>query len=128
MKKEPGIYVTIRGRWSHAWLVEVFDDGRPPHRGSREPGADISDLPPDVQATISAAWTPEVVQAWQDHQAAERAEYEAEEPIRQDFNRREAARDLLRKHALRRFVQQVDGAPGTPAELQQAIDLIRAEL
>ncbi|MEW6124757.1 MAG: hypothetical protein AB1698_19280, partial [Pseudomonadota bacterium] len=35
------------------------------HRETRQPGADLSDLPDDVRAEIEAVWTPEVVAAWQ---------------------------------------------------------------
>ncbi|MEW6124972.1 MAG: hypothetical protein AB1698_20380, partial [Pseudomonadota bacterium] len=35
------------------------------HRETRQPGADLSDLPEDVRAEIEAIWTPEVVAAWQ---------------------------------------------------------------
>lgn len=34
-------------------------------REVREPGNDISDLPADAQAAITAHWTPERVAAWQ---------------------------------------------------------------
>lgn len=41
------------------------DDDGVTHRETRQPGADISDLPGDVRTEIEALWTPEVVAAWQ---------------------------------------------------------------
>lgn len=40
------------------------------HRWSFAPGADISDQPANVQAIAQAAWTPEVIAAYQDALAA----------------------------------------------------------
>ena len=35
------------------------------HRWSFEPGSDISEMPANVQAIANAAWTPEVIAAYQ---------------------------------------------------------------
>jgi len=40
------------------------------HRGVRNPGEDISDLPADTQAVINAHWTTQRVAAWTAGQAA----------------------------------------------------------
>mgnify|MGYP007007679647 CR=1 FL=1 len=42
------------------------------HRWSFEPGADISEMPANVQAIAAAAWTPEVIAAYQAQVAAQR--------------------------------------------------------
>ena len=39
------------------------------HRWSFEPGADVSAMPANVQAIAAAAWTPEVIAAYQQAQA-----------------------------------------------------------
>jgi hypothetical protein len=40
------------------------------HRSSLQPGQDISGVPANVQAICNAAWTPEVISAFQAAQAA----------------------------------------------------------
>jgi hypothetical protein len=39
------------------------------HRWSFAPGSDVSEMPTNVQAIASAAWTPEIVAAYQSQQA-----------------------------------------------------------
>ena len=43
------------------------------HRWSFAPGDDVSAMPVNVQAVAAAAWTPEVVAAYQAHVAAQAA-------------------------------------------------------
>lgn len=43
------------------------------HRWSFEPGADVSAMPANVQAIANAAWTPEVIAAYQAHLAEQQA-------------------------------------------------------
>lgn len=43
------------------------------HRWSFAPGDDVSAMPANVQAIAQAAWTPEVVAAYQAHIAAQQA-------------------------------------------------------
>jgi hypothetical protein len=43
------------------------------HRWSFAPGDDVSAMPANVQAIARAAWTPEVVTAYQAHMAAQAA-------------------------------------------------------
>lgn len=43
------------------------------HRWSFEPGADVSAMPANVQAIAAAAWTPEVIAAYQAHVAEQQA-------------------------------------------------------
>ncbi|KQS55888.1 hypothetical protein ASG17_07510 [Brevundimonas sp. Leaf363] len=45
-------------------LFLKWDTENGPHRGSREPGHDLSDLPREVAAEIEAVWTPEFIAAW----------------------------------------------------------------
>jgi hypothetical protein len=42
------------------------------HRWSFEPGSDVSSMPANVQAIAQAAWTPEVIAAYQAQQEANR--------------------------------------------------------
>ena len=39
------------------------------HRWSFAPGSDVSEMPANVQAIASAAWTPQVIAAYQTQQA-----------------------------------------------------------
>ena len=48
------------------------------HRWSFEPGADVSEMPANVQAIAAAAWTPEVIAAYQAHMAAQQAKMGAQ--------------------------------------------------
>ena len=48
-----------------AFIVYSADEAGQVHRDAREPGADLSDLPPDLQAQVAAVWTPDFVAAWQ---------------------------------------------------------------
>lgn len=67
----------------HHWNVQVRQatiiekDGefvaRTFHRWSLVPSMDISDQEPKVQAIARAAWTPEVIAAYQEHMAAQAA-------------------------------------------------------
>ena len=41
------------------------------HRWSFAPGDDVSSMPANVQAIAQAAWTPEVIAAYQAHMAAQ---------------------------------------------------------
>lgn len=41
------------------------------HRWSFAPGSDVSAMPSNVQAVAAAAWTPEVIAAYQAHMAAQ---------------------------------------------------------
>ena len=43
------------------------------HRWSFAPGADVSAMPANVQAIAKAAWTPEVIAAYQAHLAEQQA-------------------------------------------------------
>lgn len=43
------------------------------HRWSFVPGEDVSAMPANVQAVAAAAWTPEVIAAYQAHVAAQAA-------------------------------------------------------
>lgn len=43
------------------------------HRWSFAPGDDVSAMPANVQAVAQAAWTPEVIAAYQAHMAAQAA-------------------------------------------------------
>lgn len=43
------------------------------HRWSFAPGSDVSGMPANVQAIAQAAWTPEVIAAYQAHMAAQQA-------------------------------------------------------
>lgn len=55
-------------------VTRIMEDGRELsssyHRWSYAPGSDISEQPANVQAIAAAAWTPEVIAAFQAKQAA----------------------------------------------------------
>lgn len=48
------------------------------YRETRDPGSDISDLPPDVQADVNAVWTTEYIADWQAKVAAQDARDKAD--------------------------------------------------
>mgnify|MGYP003338593300 CR=1 FL=1 len=48
------------------------------HRWSFTPGSDVSSMPANVQAIAAAAWTPEVIAAYQAQQAQQAAKLSAE--------------------------------------------------
>ena len=49
------------------WVAQLkwLDEDERPWREIRAPGADISDLPSDVQAEIGEKWTPELIAEYQ---------------------------------------------------------------
>jgi hypothetical protein len=51
-------------------VTRIMEDGKELsssyHRWSFTPGQDISDQPDNVQAIAAAAWTPELIAAWQE--------------------------------------------------------------
>ena len=63
------ITVTEKGHILYREATRVFEDGvelsKTYHRSSLTPGQDISAVPANVQAICNAAWTPEVVAAYQ---------------------------------------------------------------
>ena len=63
------ITVTENGLVFYREATRVFEDGvelsKTYHRSSLKPGQDISDVPAKVQAICNAAWTPEVIAAFQ---------------------------------------------------------------
>ena len=68
------ITVTENGIVLFREISRIFEDGaelsKSYHRSSLQPGQDISDAPANVQAICNAAWTPEVVAAFQASQEA----------------------------------------------------------
>lgn len=67
--------IEFHGQFSAISIIETVDGI--PHREARSPGADITDLPKDVQAKIRAVWTPELIAEWEADKAA-RLEAETE--------------------------------------------------
>jgi archaellum component FlaF (FlaF/FlaG flagellin family) len=67
------ITVTENGIVLYREATRVFEDGvelsKTYHRSSLIPGQDISAVPVNVQAICNAAWTPEVVAAYQNQVA-----------------------------------------------------------
>jgi hypothetical protein len=63
------ITVTENGIVLFREATRVFEDGvelsKTYHRSSLTPGQDLSGVPANVQAICNAAWTPEVVSAYQ---------------------------------------------------------------
>jgi hypothetical protein len=63
------ITVTENGIILYREATRVFEDGvelsKTYHRSSLQPGQDLSGVPANVQAICNAAWTPEVVSAYQ---------------------------------------------------------------
>jgi len=68
------ITVTENGIVLFREATRIFEDGvelsKTYHRSSLTPGQDVSSVPVNVQAICSAAWTSEVVAAFQAAQAA----------------------------------------------------------
>jgi hypothetical protein len=64
--------------------IRLIEDGveinKQYHRSSLPPGADISFLPADVQVICKAAWTDDVINAYQTNQAEEAAKIAATQP------------------------------------------------
>lgn len=48
------------------------------HRWSFAPGSDVSEMPANVQAIAAAAWTPEVIAAYEAQVAEQAARFQAE--------------------------------------------------
>jgi hypothetical protein len=67
------ITVTENGVVLFREATRIFEDGvelsKTYHRSSVTPGQDISGVPAKVQAICNAAWTPEVVAAYQNQVA-----------------------------------------------------------
>lgn len=63
------ITVTENGIVLFREATRIFEDGvelsKTYHRSSLTPGQDLSGVPANVQAICNAAWTPEVVAAYQ---------------------------------------------------------------
>jgi len=63
------VTVTENGIVLFREATRIFEDGvelsKTYHRSSLTPGQDISAVPANVQAICNAAWTPEVVAAYQ---------------------------------------------------------------
>jgi hypothetical protein len=63
------ITVTENGIVLFREATRILEDGvelsKTYHRSSLTPGQDISDVPANVQAICNAAWTPEVIAAFQ---------------------------------------------------------------
>jgi DNA-binding transcriptional LysR family regulator len=63
------ITVTESGTVFYREATRVFEDGvelsKTYHRSSLNPGQDIGGAPANVQAICNAAWTPEVIAAFQ---------------------------------------------------------------
>jgi DNA-binding transcriptional LysR family regulator len=68
------ITVTENGTVLFREATRIFEDGvelsKTYHRSSLAPGQDISGAPANVQAICNAAWTPEVIAAFQAAQEA----------------------------------------------------------
>ena len=68
------ITVTENGIVLFREATRIFEDGvelsKTYHRSSLTPGQDISGVPANVQAICNAAWTPEVIAAYQAAQEA----------------------------------------------------------
>ena len=68
------ITVTENGIVLFREATRILEDGveltKTYHRSSLQPGQDLSGVPANVQAICAAAWTPEVVAAFQSAQAA----------------------------------------------------------
>ena len=68
------IMVTENGAVFYREATRIFENGveisKTYHRSSLTPGQDISAVPANVQAICNAAWTPEVVAAYQAAQEA----------------------------------------------------------
>lgn len=68
------ITVTENGIVLYREATRIIEDGeeisKKFHRTSLTPGQDISDQPAKVQAICNAAWTPEVITAYEAQQAS----------------------------------------------------------
>ena len=63
------IEVVENGTLQVRQVTRIMEDGKELsssyHRWAFEPGSDVSDQPANVQAIAAAAWTPEVIAAYQ---------------------------------------------------------------
>jgi hypothetical protein len=63
------IEVVENGSLQVRQVTKIMEDGKQLsssyHRWSFEPGSDVSEQPANVQAIATAAWTPEVIAAYQ---------------------------------------------------------------
>jgi hypothetical protein len=70
------IEVVENGSLQVRQVTRIMEDGKELsssyHRWAFSPGADVSAQPANVQAIASAAWTPEVIAAYQAQQEANR--------------------------------------------------------
>jgi len=70
------IEVVENGTLQVRQVTRIMEDGKELsssyHRTSFEPGSDVSEQPANVQAIAAAAWTPEVITAYQAQVAAQR--------------------------------------------------------
>ena len=71
------ITVTENGIVLYREVTKIIEDGaeisRKYHRTSLTPGQDLTGQPANVQAIAQAAWTPEVIAAYQAQMAAQQA-------------------------------------------------------
>jgi hypothetical protein len=71
------ITVTENGIVLYREVTKIVEDGaeisRKYHRTSLTPGQDLAGQPANVQAIAAAAWTPEVITAYQAQMAAQQA-------------------------------------------------------
>jgi hypothetical protein len=71
------ITVTENGIVLYREVTKIVEDGaeisRKYHRTSLTPGQDLTGQPANVQAIAQAAWTPEVIAAYQAQMAAQQA-------------------------------------------------------
>lgn len=66
-----GEYGVLQVREATTIMRDGVEIAKTFHRWSFEPGSDVSAMPANVQAIAAAAWTPEVIAAYQANMAAQ---------------------------------------------------------
>ena len=84
------ITVTENGTVLYREATRIMEDGnqisQTYHRTSLTPGQDLTGKPANVVAICNAAWTPELVAAWNAEQARIAAEKEAQRIAQEEAN------------------------------------------
>ena len=89
------ITVTENGIVLYREATRIMEDGKQLsqtyHRTSLAPESDLTGVPANVAAICNAAWTPELVAAWNAEQARIAAEQEAQRIAQEEANKPAAA-------------------------------------
>ena len=70
---------TVQVREATRILKDGEEIAKTYHRWSFTPGSDVSEMPSNVQAVAAAAWTPEVIAAYEAAQAEAQSKFNTQE-------------------------------------------------